>query len=142
MKRVLAALHHLLLLLLVGGCGGSSTDGPFRDVALVDLTCSSLDTTNGIWESASFPASSLCGGDAGTAACCPWIELPAHGEVRIEHGLGAVPRSVEPWISFSAFGVGSTVASGDALRLISADDTYLVLENHTDQRFYLRVAIQ
>lgn len=131
----------VMVFALAAGCG-SPSDGPFREVALVDLPCASLEPTSGIWESASFPASSVCGGDAGAAACCEWVELPANAELRIEHGLTTAPRIVEPWISFNRYGVGSTVASGDALRLISADDTHLVLENHTDQRFYLRVAIQ
>lgn len=131
----------LVGLLLLGACGGSSSPS-FTDVALADLPCASLDTGSGIWETASFPGSSSCGGDAGGAACCPWIELPADGQVRIEHGLGATPRVVEPWISFSPYGVGSTPASGDSVRLLEANDTYVVLENHTAQSFYLRVAIR
>lgn len=127
---------------LLAGCG-SSTDDTTRDVALVDLTCASLAPTSGVWESSSFPESAECGtGDAGTSACCTWIELPGHTVLRLEHGLGASPRIVDGWISFSEYGVGSTLASGDALRLRAADDTFVTLENHTDQRFYLRVDLR
>lgn len=133
MKRWLVGVGFALL-----GCG-STTDGTAREVALADLRCASVGA-NGVWESAPFPISTDCGVvDAGTASCCPWLEFAGHATLRIEHGLGVAPRVVDPWIAFSPFGVGSTPASGDAVRLRAADDTYIELQNNTDQRFFLRV---
>jgi hypothetical protein len=141
--RTLGTTLATLALAAIAGCGGSSGDDDVREVALVDLPCATLDPTTGIWETAPFPSVAACGAiDAGVGACCPWIELPGHTIVQIEHPLARIPRVVDPWISFSEFGVGSTVGSGDSLRLRTADDTYVVVENNTDQRFYLRIDLR
>ncbi len=124
----------------LGGCDGGS-DGSTVEVALADLSCASLDASRGIWESASFPESTTCG-SAGGPTCCAWIELDGKSTLRLEHGLGVVPRMVSGYISFGEYGVSSTLASGDALRLESVDDTHVVLLNNTQQRFFLRVALQ
>jgi hypothetical protein len=130
------------LALVIVGCNDTG-EGETREVALVDLPCASSDGATGVWQSAPFPVSEECGSiDAGPDVCCRWVELPGNSSVRIEHPLGVAPRVVDPWISFSAHGVGSTLGSGDALRMRSADDTYVVLQNNTDQRFYLRIDLR
>lgn len=116
------------------GCN-SGGDGSTREVALVDLACASLDVATGSWESAKLPEESTC---ETAGSCCSWIELRGNTKLRVEHGLGRRPRSFGSFLSFSETGVGSTPAAGDALRLLSADDTHVVLENNTDQRFYVR----
>lgn len=132
MKRLVFAA------VFAAACGGDS-DETTRELAIVDLPCSSFDAVSGSWESAKLPEDREC---AAVDSCCPWIELPGDTTIRLEHALGRRPRSVAPSISFTENGVGSTVASGDSLRLLSADDTHVVVQNNTDQRFYFRIDLR
>ena len=132
----------LVMLFALSGCG-SGPDATERDVPLTELTCSSLDGASGIWESAPFPLAADCGAiDAGSGQCCPWLRFPGGATLRIEHGLGRVPRRVDGTIAFDSFGVGGTPASGDAFRVLASDATVVTVENRTDQRFYLRIALE
>jgi len=124
--------------MLVAACD-SGSDSAGLELALVDLPCASLDAATGSWESAKFPEDRDC---ASPTDCCSWIELGGRTTLRLEHGLGRRPRSFAAFIAFAETGVGGTPASGDALRLLSADDTHLVVENHTDQRFFVRIDLR
>ena len=62
--------------------------------------------------------------------------------VEIQHDLGRTPSDVVIYVAFSRTGASGTIASGDAGRIVGADDTRVVVENTTEQDFFVRVVLR
>lgn len=125
-------------LLLILGCGDDAAPNQV-EIAVAELACASADPATASWESTRFPQDRAC---STVDSCCAWTRFEGQATIRMEHALGRRPRVVVGYISFDEHGVGSTLASGDALRILSADDTHVVVENNTEQRFFLRLDLR
>jgi hypothetical protein len=129
----------IALALLVCGCGQAKIGDTHYTAE--DLPCASLDADSGIWTSTTWPMEGVAPDpDAGIG--CGFLPLPPREHVVLEHGLGRDPGTVTVYIAFDPSGVGATLASGDPVRIIDVTATELTLENHTEQGFYMRVALQ
>jgi hypothetical protein len=77
-----------------------------------------------------------------------WTSLPGQTRVRMEHGLGRVPDSVEIYLSFEKDDSdregtrSSFLAAGDLARISEVTDSTITIKNHTEQPFCLRVVLQ
>jgi hypothetical protein len=103
--------------------------------SLGDLPCASGDAT--AWESTPLPDLT---GEA--VPGCEWLPFPGRTLVEIEHDLGRAPLDVSIYISFKGEGESSTKASGDPGRIVGADETRVLVENTTEQDFFLRVVVR
>jgi hypothetical protein len=99
------------------------------------LPCASGDAS--AWESAPLPDLS-----GEVAAGCDWVSYPGRTMVEIVHDLGRAPTDVVVYTSFAPSGESSTIASGDSGRIVGADDARVVVENTTEQNFYLRIVVR
>ena len=78
----------------------------------------------------------------------PWTSLPGETRVRMEHGLGRVPDSVEVYLSFEKDDSdregtrNSFLAAGDLARIYEVTDSTITIRNATEQAFCLRVVLQ
>jgi hypothetical protein len=99
------------------------------------LPCASGDAS--AWESAPLPDLS-----GEVADGCDWVSFPGRAMVEVAHALGRVPIDVIVYTSFAATGESSTIASGDSGRIVGADDAQVVVENTTEQDFFLRVVLR
>lgn len=115
--------------LALGACG-SDTD-EVVDVALGDLACEM--TNAGSWESAPLPPAS---------ETCSWLRFEGKTSYEIEHGLGAAPVLLFGYIAFDPSGVGASLAVGDTLVVLAADDTSVLIRNRTNQDFFLRLVLE
>lgn len=89
------------------------------------------------WASAPFPDA-----EGELDEGCEWLPFPGLSLLEIEHGLGRTPSQISIYISFAPNGESSTISSGDSGRIVGADERFVVVENFTEQRFYLRVEIR
>ena len=124
----------LALLLFLSACESKGADRAIAYDAS-DLPCASGDATH--WESAPLPDLS-----GGVSEECVWVRFPGRTVVEIAHALGFTPVDVAVYTSFSDRGESSTVASGDSGRIVGADDSRVLVENTTEQDFYLRVTLR
>jgi hypothetical protein len=122
------------LLLSLAAC---QTKGATRaaSYSLGDLPCASGDAVG--WESTPLP--DLTGE---VVSGCEWLPFPGRTLVELEHELGRVPLDVSIYISFTGDGESSTKASGDSGRIVGADETRVLVENTTEQDFFVRVVIR
>ena len=103
-----------LVFLLSIGCdsGGGASNA-------IELTPSELPASAGspsaeVWQSSGWDAD--------------WIAYPGDTLLRVPHGLGRAPVSVEAYVSFSQNGFAAGVASGDLARIVSVDGAYVAIE--------------
>jgi len=76
----------------------------------------------------------------------PYQYFPANRTISLEHGLGAIPYSVQLWVAFSAMGTLAP-AAGNMAELRGADgdnepalnETRIAVHNDTCTDFYLWV---
>lgn len=136
-----AALPALAALALAG-CGLESMQT--RNVSLSEMPCSGIDPSTGAWISHPLPVSEDLEsmGDAGTSGVCAWMRFGARERLVVEHDLGRTPVIVLVYLAFQESGIGATLASGDIARIVAADADELVLENRTDESFYLRLVLE
>ncbi len=132
-----------LAALALSGCGLEEMHQ--RAVALDEMPCAGIDPVTGAWFSHPFPVAEVDGGgmgDAGTAGSCGWMRFGGREQLIVAHGLGRTPSVVLIYLAFMDSGIGGTLASGDLARImaVSADD--VVLENRTDESFYLRLVLE
>ncbi|NLY93519.1 MAG: hypothetical protein GXY23_05775 [Myxococcales bacterium] len=126
----------VFVLALVALVGCESKD-PTRSIAYdaEDLPCAQGD--DAFWESGPLP-----GLDGEVAPGCEWVRFPGRTVVEIQHDLGRTPSDVVIYVAFSRTGASGTIASGDAGRIVGADDTRVVVENTTEQDFFVRVVLR
>lgn len=118
-------------LLLVGsqlGCS-SQCDGS-AGKTLVDVTDGTTDLENGVYESAPWDGT--------------YLEFGAQRRYRFFHGLGGVPRVVQAWIGFvpkplAPPGPNVSEGVGNEALLRGVTDEYVIVQNDTCARFYLRL---
>ncbi|MEM1418420.1 MAG: hypothetical protein AAGH15_26230 [Myxococcota bacterium] len=118
----------LLALLACGSPGAVS-----RTVRVDDLACASGGDAVP-WESAPWPPASEAEG-------CGWLDFGARVTLEIEHGLGRTPRDVGLTISFFPDGASSAPSAGDTARILSVTETAVVIENGTNEDFFLKVVL-
>lgn len=111
------------------GCGEAGAQAVV-EVGLEELPCASGDT--GGWESTPWPDG------RGT---CPWLHYEGRTTYRIAHERGAIPRSVNVYLSFDEDGNASAASAGDMVRVVAVTSTHVELRNATNQRFFLRVVL-
>jgi hypothetical protein len=109
-------------------CSESAADRTV-ELTLSDLPPSAGVTTAGDWQSVGFL------GD-------PWQRYAARTRLVMEHGLGREPSSVLVYLSFDASGGAATLSAGDTARIISVDDRFVTIDNHTEADFYVRVVLR
>ncbi len=77
-----------------------------------------------------------------------WTSLPGETRVRMAHGLGRVPDSVEIYLSFEKDDSdregtrSSFLAAGDLARISEVTDSTITIKNATEQAFCLRIVLQ
>ncbi len=137
-----AALAAALVAIAASSCTLGSIEP--RAVTLAELPCSGVDLATGAWFSAPFPVSPDEDGmgDGGTSGMCGWLPFGRREQLTVEHDLGRVPSIVLIYLAFRESGVGGTLASGDLARIMAVDVGEIVLENRTDEGFYLRLVVE
>jgi hypothetical protein len=115
-----------------------------REVMLGDMPCSGIDPSTGAWVSHPLPVSTSEEdmGDAGTSGVCGWLRFQKREQLTIAHDLGRTPSVVLVYLAFRESGVGGTLASGDLARIMAVDVDEVVLENRTDESFFLRLVVE
>jgi hypothetical protein len=72
------------------------------------------------------------------------LEFPPGLTIRLEHGLGEVPRAWQAYVSTAREGLGSelVLASGNQAELVAIDDEAIELRNGTCADLFLVVVAQ
>lgn len=135
MRRVAALSLVCAATLALGACESKGVNTVY-EIGLDELSCA-FGEPGDWWASAPFP-----GADGTLDEGCEWIAFPALSLIELEHDLGRIPSQISLYISFTERGVSSTISSGDSGRIVGADEHHLVVENFTEQDFYLRVEIR
>lgn len=121
---------------LVPGCGDADAQSMVTLAAESDeLACgASVDPQTGTWESGPWHPDDT---DE-----CPWLEYRGGMMLKLEHGLDRRPRTVHVYISFRPGGQDSSLASGDTARVVRVSATHVTIQNATEQKFFVRVAVR
>jgi hypothetical protein len=119
----------LLGALALGGCGEAGAQA-VEEIGLDALPCASGDAD--AWESTPWPDGS---------GACTWLRYEGRTTYRIAHELGAIPRSVQVYLSFEETGVAAAASAGDMARIVAVTATHVELRNATNQRFFVRVVL-
>lgn len=130
-----AACFALAAPLALSACESKGVNTVY-ELSLDDLGCAIGDPPEW-WASAPFP-----GPDRTLEPGCEWIHFPGLSLVELEHGLERTPSQISIYISFEPNGDSSTISSGDSGRIVGADDRYVVVENFTEQEFFLRIELR
>jgi len=76
----------------------------------------------------------------------PWLCFDSGAKLQISHPLGYPPALVQIYLSFSNSDdgpPGSTfLASGDLARIVEVTDAYVMIENNTEEYFFVRVVLE
>jgi hypothetical protein len=70
------------------------------------------------------------------------INFGAGAQVRVHHGLGGRPQTIELWVSHSPTGLqggNEVVPAGDMAQVICVNDDFVLVRNNTCDELYLRV---
>ena len=118
----------LLLFALSYGCDSGGAARNTEEVTLDSLPDSAGTTPGEAWQSS--------GWEEG------WLAYPGDTLLRVAHGLGRTPSSVEAYVSFASDGFAAGIASGDLARIVSVDATHIALENGTKQDLFLRIVLR
>ena len=103
------------------------SDGPTIDLRTADLPPSAGVDDRDQWQSSAWDQD--------------WLEYPGNTTLRVEHGLGRIPRTVLVYMSFSPDGHGAGLAAGDAARVSSVDEQHVAVQNATEEDFFVRITI-
>ena len=117
-----------LFFLLSAACDSGEGANNTVELMLSDLPSSAGSPSTDVWHSSGWEAD--------------WLAYPGDTLLRVPHGLGRVPVSVEAYISFSQDGFAAGIASGDLARIVSVDATHIALENGTQQDLFLRLVLR
>lgn len=136
-SSALAALAALAAFaaLMLSACESKGVNTIY-EIRADELSCA-LSVAPEWWASAPFP-----GADGELDPDCEWLRFPGLSLLEIEHGLGRAPSQISLYISFEPNGVSSTISSGDSGRIVGADERYVVVENFTEQEFFLRIELR
>jgi hypothetical protein len=115
---------------------GCECNGEMNDdgaCIVTDEALAEAQTTEGeLWESAPWQGA-------------PWLCFDSGMKLRIDHSLGYPPALVQVYLSFanSDDGPGSAfLASGDLARIVEVTDAYVLIENNTEEYFFVRVVLE
>lgn len=138
LRTVLVIAASLSLCVAAFGCGrpppGNLLDFP---AAAMELELASLDPVTNIWESAPWSGAI-------------WLPFPAQTQVRVEHGLGRIPRAVEVYLGFQEMPLGNVppmrdtppaLASGDLARIVEVTPTTVTVWNDTGGDYFARIVL-
>lgn len=134
------AFASLSIAFLIAACDtsndGCECEGELDDDGVCLLTDEALEdaqtTDQGIWQSVPWQ-------DA------PWHCFDAGMKVRLSHPLGYPPAMVQIYLSFTTSDDGPGkpfLASGDLARIVEVTDEYVMIENNTEEYFFVRVVLE
>ena len=115
---------------------GCECDGELDDdgVCLLedDALADARTAEQGLWESAPWQGA-------------PWLCFDSGIRLRISHSLGYSPTLIQVYLSFANSDDGPSsafVASGDLARIVEVTDTYVTIENNTEEYFFARLVLR
>ena len=126
----------LLMIACDTSSDGCECDGELDDDGVCLLTDEELEdaqtTEQMVWESTPWQGA-------------PWLCFDSGMKLRISHSLGYTPALVQIYLSFFNSDDGPTssfLASGDLARTVEVTDDYVMIENNTEEYFFLRVVLE
>ncbi len=139
-RLLLDAFASMAVAFLMVACDTSSDgcecDGELDDdgVCLVadDALPDAQITEPGFWESAPWQGA-------------PWLCFNSGMKLQIDHPLGYTPALVQIYLAFGNSDDGPNsvfAASGDLARIVEVTDTDVVIENNTEEYFFVRVVLE
>ena len=124
-------MKHLVLLMASALCAQGCGEALAQEEVEVVAPCAS--TEDGVWESSPW---------RGESETCFYLPFSSRTTYRFLHDLGRQPRSVDLYVSFDDAAASVAPPAGDMSRILEVTDEVVVVQNQTNEDFFVRVVLR